>query len=628
MLLKDLSDYYDQLLENHPNDVAQPGWSSCNVKGFLEIDQDGRLRSIVPVAEKRGQNLKVPEQAKKSSGIKANFLCDAAPYFLGIPTSKKPGDDANPEDKAKYTKEADRARRCFEASRKLHHEILDNVDSSAAHAILSYYDSWDISEADADPVVLSQADALTAGGFFAFSIASEDDVSIAVDDTDVKAAWNRHYAQQDDDDIASMLCLVTGKVVPVARLHPSIKGVMGAQSSGATLVSFNDRSSESYGHVEEQGRNAPVSKRVAQAYGTSLNYLLSDKTHHARLGDTTIVYWSGRNDRNNTEFMSVMAFGNDMFVDTESADEAKEQAQLDGTIQRLVRGKPVGESGLDFESPFHVIGLAPNASRLSVRFMLQDSFGAIVENIAEHYRCLEIVTPKGARPFLSPFALLKAVENPHSKKPVFSSPLVAPLMRAILNGEKYPMGLYQAALLRIKATQDDSDKGVRKVNRVRTAIIKACLIRNFGRSKEEITVKLNEERVDTAYNLGRAFCLLESIQWHANDGETNIAARFMNTASSTPAIVFPTLLRLANAHLKKISTSKKGLAVNLKKGLTEILGESRVPAFPQRFTLDEQGDFFLGYYHQLASRFEKNDTSDDMSNVDVSITTDTLNEEE
>lgn len=141
-------------------------------------------------------------------------------------------------------------------------------------------------------------------------------------------------------------------------------------------------------------------------------------------------------------------------------------------------------------------------------------------------------------------------------------------------------------------------------------------------------MKLNEERVDTAYNLGRAFCLLESIQWHANDGETNIAARFMNTASSTPAIVFPTLLRLANAHLKKISTSKKGLAVNLKKGLTEILGESRVPAFPQRFTLDEQGDFFLGYYHQLASRFEKNDTSDDMSNVDVSITTDTLNEEE
>lgn len=627
MLLKDLSDYYDQLLENRPDDVAQPGWSSCYVKGFLEIDQDGRLRTIIPAAEKRGQALKVPEQAKKSSGIKANFLCDAISYFLGIPTSKKPGDSASAEEKAKYAKEADRARRCFEASRKLHHEILDNVDSPTAHAILSYYDSWDISGAEANPVLLSQTDVLAAGGFFAFSIASENDISIAMDDVDVKAAWNRHY-EQDDADAASMLCLVSGEMSPVARLHPSIKGVVGAQSSGATLVSFNDRSSESYGHVEEQGRNAPVSKRVAQAYGTSLNYLLSDRAHHVRLGDTTIAYWSGYNDQANTEFISLMAFGGNMFIEAKTSEEGREQEQLDTTVRKLIQGKHVGIPGLDFDSPFYIVGLAPNASRLSVRFMLQSSFGTIAENIAEHYRCLDIAMPKGSRPFLVPFALLKAVENPHAKKPVFSSPLVAPLMRAILNGEKYPMGLYQAAILRIRATQDDSDKGVRKVNRVRAAIIKACLIRNFGRSKEEVTVSLNERRSDTAYNLGRAFCLFESIQWYANEGETNIAARFMNSASATPAIVFPTLLRLANAHLKKLSTSKKGLAVNLKKHLTEVLGESRVPVFPQRLTLDEQGDFFLGYYHQFALRFERNGASDNVQDMDAGIIGDTANEEE
>lgn len=141
-------------------------------------------------------------------------------------------------------------------------------------------------------------------------------------------------------------------------------------------------------------------------------------------------------------------------------------------------------------------------------------------------------------------------------------------------------------------------------------------------------MSLNERRSDTAYNLGRAFCLLESIQWYANEGETNIAARFMNSASATPAIVFPTLLRLANAHLKKLSTSKKGLAVNLKKNLTEVLGESRVPVFPQRLTLDEQGDFFLGYYHQLALRFERSGASDDVQDMDASIVDDMTNEEE
>ncbi|WP_282741534.1 type I-C CRISPR-associated protein Cas8c/Csd1 [Olsenella uli] len=626
VLLENLSGYYDQLLESHPDDVAQPGWSTCYVKGFLEIDRNGRLRSIIPTPEKRGQVLRVPEQAKKSSGIKANFLCDAVPYLFGVPARKKPGDDADDEEHAKYAKDAGRARRCFEASRKFHHEILDNVDSPAAHAILSYYDSWDASEAEAGPVISAHEGALAAGGFFAFSIASEDGIGIAVDDSDMRVAWDRHYAQSDDDEV-TMRCLVTGEMAPVARLHPSIKGVAGSQASGASLVSFNDRSSESYGHVEEQGRNAPVSKRVAQAYGTALNYLLSDRTHHARLGDTTIAYWSGRNDEANTEFMNIVAFG-ERPAGIKPDEGAKEQNQLDATIRKLVEGKPTGASGLDFESPFYIIGLAPNASRLSVRFTLQSSFGTIVENVAEHYRCLEIATPKDARPFLSPFALLKAVENPHSKKSLLSSPLVAPLMRAILNGEKYPMELYQAALLRTRATQDDSDKGVRKVNRMRMAIIKACLIRNFGRSKEEVTVKLNKGRTDTAYNLGRAFCLLQSIQWYANDGETSIASRFMNSASATPATVFPTLLKLANAHLKKLSASKTGLAVNLKKDLAKVLGEDRVPAFPQRLTLDEQGDFFLGYYHQYALRLKDKNSSDDMQDANASVTDGTTNEGE
>jgi CRISPR-associated protein Csd1 len=630
MLLKDLSDYYDTLLEDHPDEVAHPGWSVCFVKGFLEIDQNGRLVNIVPAPEKRGTPLKVPEQVKKTSGIKANFLCDAAPYLLGIPARKKPGSDASDasdDEHASYDKDADRAKRCFEASRELHHELLDSVDSPLARAILAHYDSWKPSEAADDPIVSAHADVLAAGGFFTFSLLSDEDGRLAIRDMGVTAAWDEHYAQ-DGDASASMRCLVTGEMAPVARLHPSIKGVAGAQSSGASLVSFNERSSESYGHVEEQGRNAPVSKRVAQAYGASLNYLLSDRVHHVRLGDTTIAYWSDRCDHANTEFMSLLAFGGGAFADIKLDEGASAREQLDGTVRKLIQGKPVEASALDFDTPFHIVGLAPNASRLSVRFVLKSRFGDVVENIAEHYRCLEIAAPKDPRLFLGPYALLKAVENPHSTKPVFSSSLAAPLLRAVLGGGAYPMGLYHAAILRIRATQNDSEKNVHKVNRERAAIIKACLIRNFGRSKEEISVKLNERRSDTAYNLGRVFCLLESIQWSANDGKTNISSRFMNSASSTPVIAFPTLLGLANVHLNKIASSKAGLAADYKKRLAKILDEDRVPAFPQRLTLDEQGDFFLGYYHQYASRFKEDKAPDDNRDRDAYDVRTIANEEE
>ncbi|RVU96779.1 type I-C CRISPR-associated protein Cas8c/Csd1 [Coriobacteriales bacterium OH1046] len=620
MLLKDLSDYYGQLLKDHPDDVARPGWSTCNVKGFLEIDRNGRLINVVPAADKRGLALRVPEHAKKSSGIKANFLCDATSYLLGVPARKKPGSDASNEEHAIYAKDVDRARKCFEASRELHHELLDTVDSSIARAILSHYDSWKPSEAKNTSVISSYADTLVAGGFFMFSVVSDDGGRLAVDDLEMAAAWDERYAR-DDDTSVPMRCLVTGEMAPVARLHPSIKGVVGAQSSGASLVSFNDRSSESYGHVQEQGRNAPVSKRAAQAYGASLNHLLSDRIHHARLGDTTIAYWSDRCDHANAEFMSQVAFDG-AFADIKPDEGSSVREQLDGTIRRLIQGKPVEASGLDFDAPFHIIGLAPNASRLSVRFVLKSRFGDVVENVAEHYRCLEIAAPKDSRLFLDPYALLRAVENPHSTKPVFSSPLVAPLMRAILNDEEYPIGLYQAAILRIKATQDNP------VNRERAAIIKACLIRNFGKSKEEVTVKLNEGRPDTAYNLGRAFCLLESIQWNANDGKTNIASRFMNSASSAPAIAFPVLLRLANVHLKKIASSRAGLAADYKKRLAEVLGENRVSVFPQRLTLGEQGDFFLGYYHQYASKSKDGNASDGIRHIAAGNVCDTTNEEE
>ena len=197
------------------------------------------------------------------------------------------------------------------------------------------------------------------------------------------------------------------------------------------------------------------------------------------------------------------------------------------------------------------------------------------------------------------------MENPNTKKPIYESPLCAPLMRAIFSNARYPEGLYQSAIVRIHSSQNDKDTGSRKVSRGMASIIRAYLIKNEGLSREEITVDLNEEGTSVAYSLGRVFALLEALQKRAN-GTTNLANRYMDSASTTPGVVFPVLLRLANAHLNKISHDAPGLAGWYKKQIAALLGEDRVQTFPSRFTLSEQGEFFLGYYHQFSNSTNNN----------------------
>lgn len=598
MVLNTLTTYYEQLLADHPGDIAPFGWSSCKVSLCLEVTPEGKLANIVSLGD-CGRTMLVPAQAKKSSGIAPNFLCDSGKYLLGLDDSAFKHDQGSSEEP---NRKAQRAIRCFEASRDLHHSVLDDVDSQTAHAVLSFFDTWDPESALEDYIVRAHADMLEKGGFVTFVVVADGSSTYAFGDSNIVHAWESTYAAR-LDDTDRMRCLVSGDVLPVARLHPSIKGVAGAQSSGASLVSFNDRADESYGHAEEQGRNAPVSVEAAHAYGMALNYLLSEACHHAQLGDTTIVYWSERKDEQNSSLMSDIAFGSFLAGGT-SVEQEAQQKRIDAEIKSLVKGNYHDISGADFESPFFILGLAPNASRLAIRFFLRDSFGAFVEHLARHYRRIAISHSKTQREYLAPYALLHEVENPNSKRPVFISPLCAPFLRSILSDTSYPESLFSSVITRIRSTQDDEDKHTRKVDRGRAALIKAYLIKNKGLSEKEITVSLNEARESIPYCLGRTFCLLEDIQRKANDGNTNISSRYMDSASATPSVVFPTLLRLANAHIEKVSHDSPGLAVGFKKELAQLLSKPDMEEFPSRLSLAEQGDFFLGYYHQLARNIQ------------------------
>lgn len=581
MILSALNNYYETLLAE--GKVQKLGWSSEKISYILELTQDGKLQNVIPAPDEDFKQI-VPMPVKRSSGIASNFLCDNSSYLLGIDNKDKPS----------------RSIQCFEAARLLHHDVLAGVDALAARALLAFFDLWDPKIANLDPVVENAGEELLKGGKLIFSVQTDEGPLFPSEDPEIIAAWERHRVQNNSDD--EMICLVTGKRGPIARLHPSIKGLWGAQASGATLVGFNAESFESYGHNGEQGRNAPVSTSVAQAYVAALNYLLAEPNHHARIGDTTLTFWSEHHDTENSEAFNLLMFKAQPQKD--KMDPMAVDAMIGSILENVAVGKPV-RTNVDLKARFFILGISPNASRIAVRFFLQDTFGNMLKNIAKHYEQLQIAHAPGLVEHLTPYWLLQAVENENASKSAVSSTLFGPLLRAILTGSRYPDALYQKALLRVHATQ--------KVTYERAAIIKAYLLRNRNRSRKEITVELNEELTEQAYLLGRLFALFENIQKRAN-GTATITSHYFNAANTNPASVFPTLYRLSLAHLTKLERDAPGLAHYFANQRSELLTKARINdgmqklvRFPAHLNIEQQGSFILGYEMQRRSPWKKDE---------------------
>lgn len=570
MILQSLVKLYEALAER--GELERPGWLPAKVSWGLEIGGDGQLLRVLPLEDTviRGKKtvavprvMSVPAPVKRSSGIAANFLCDNSSYVLGADQKGKP----------------ERARGCFDAFVRLHHELLDGCDHPAAAALLRYLDSWQPDAAAEHPALAEIWADVTAGGNIVFSFGGE----LLQDIPALKDVWQAAY--EDDSAAAVMPCLVTGRQAPAAILHPSIKGVMGAQSSGASLVSYNATAFESF--EKEQGLNGPVSTHAAFAYGAALNYLIASPMHRLRMGDTTVVFWAESGEDAYSQFLC------DMF-DTGVTDQ-----QLLDALRAITEGRYAcwKDVALDPESRFCILGLAPNAARLSVRFFLSGGFGELMRNVRRHQEALEIVRPSWdeGKNELSLYRLLMETVNQKSRDKSPHPQMAGDLARAILQGTLYPATLYGQVQLRIRAE--------REITWGRAAIIKAYLTRQPSfMQKEVLTVHLNEETNYQPYLLGRLFAVLEGLQEKANPGiNATIRDRYFSAASATPAIAFPTLIRLAQAHLRKLDT---GSRVWYDRQLGEIMG--RIDAsYPARLSLQDQGVFQLGYYHQTQKRYTK-----------------------
>lgn len=583
MILQALTAYYEQLVRQ--GKLSAPGWDdSFKVSYELRLNDAGQLLRVVPLLTEKTvgkktvlapRAMRVPAHEKRSSGIAANFLCDNSTYLLGADEKGKP----------------ERSADCFKACAKLHHTILDGVDSPAARALLAYFDSWDPAQAAAHPLLAEQWKEITGNVNLIFGYeAADHSHSFVNDDPAIQNAWQTHYNDSSADSDMGQ-CLITGKYAPIERTHPNISGVPGAQSSGAALVSFNAPAFCSYGH--EQGDNAPVSKYAAFAYTTALNRLLADRNHCKHVGDTTILCWAENAEPVYQDAMSMFLFG---------ADEATgiQESDVQAALKRLSAGQtvPFLEKELSPDQHFYLLGLAPNAARLSVRFFLRDTFGSFAQNLQKHAEEMEIdCSEKEKFRTLPIWAVVNETTRTVPGQPAKPSPqLAGDLLRAVLTGGRYPATLLNGVTLRIRAEQT--------VTRGRAAVIKAYYLRNYPTelNKEVYTVSLNET-TNVPYLLGRLFSVLEAVQKAANPGiNTTIKDRYFNAACATPGISFPTLLRLSQKHLRKLND---GLATHYDKQITELMAQLPESGFPARLSLPDQGKFTIGYYHQTQKRYVK-----------------------
>lgn len=580
MILQRLATYYDRLLSE--GQIEAPGFQEKEIPWIVEVNRQGAFVALTRTGDdERPKRFRVPSEVKRASNIVANLLWDKPDYVFG---AAKPSDD--PKQKAKEIAKAPQRHAAF--VKRLRDLPEAALKDEGVKAILAFLENGDFSGLQAAD---GWAELVETGGYVSFRLPGDED--IVCNRAAVRAAITAVRDAEDPvaEGTQTAICLVTGERTVPARLHPSIKSVRGAQTSGANLVSFNRPAFTSHGW--DQGNNAPVGERTAQAYVAALNRLLDreNRRHQHVEGDSTFVFWASAKTRMEDRFAHLLGgWGEEP---TES-DGTPVRATFDSIRKGL---KPL----LDDKTPFHVLGLAPNAARLAVRFWHEGSVADVAGRIAAHFDDLDIdgLWEKGYPPGLWSLLGAAAIDGkPNKLQDNLRGKLAADLVEAILAGRPYPQALFARVIGRCRAE--------RAVWPVRAALIKATLNRRtriLGSTKKEISVSLDPDNPNPAYRLGRLFAVLEGIQRNAQPNiNATIRDRYFSAASMSPRSSFGELMRLKNAHLRKLQRSKRGLAIHFERLIDQIVGGFPATGFPAYLELEDQGRFIIGYHHQRNHR--------------------------
>jgi len=572
MIIQALNEYYKRIKQDPNANIPTFGFSNEKIHFALVLNKLGELVDVKDLREKVGKKnipkqLIVPAPNKKSSGIDPNFIWSNTGYVLGADN--------------KEHKDKNRLKKMFSAFKEFQHCLGDEINDTGMNTILKFLDSWQPKEAKQ----LKYWEEM-AGMNLVFQLDGEQ--KYIHEHTAIKERWIK-YCRENQSDYQAF-CLVSGQKKSIARLHPSIKGIKNAQSSGASIVSFNLDSFCSYN--KEQSFNAPVDEDITFNYTTALNHLLHfDSRQKVQIGDTTTVFWAE----------------GETLIEGFLKDVLEPQVNLVdlGDLRKFLEAMREGKMPKEIENTknmkFYILGLSPNASRLSVRFWYVSTVEDISRKIGQHFKDLAIIKSyDNETEFPGMWQLLH--ETAVQGKSENISPLLAgAFMRSILTGLRYPSGILTVVVERIRADQ--------KINYLRAALVKAYLVRNSRfQNKEErevISMSLNKEEKNIGYRLGRLFAILEKAQKDAVPGaNTTIKDRYYGSASATPAIVFPQLLRLAQHHIQK-----SDYGMNIDKQIEDVVQD--IQKFPPHLSLEDQGIFALGYYHQKQDFYKKSEKKEE-----------------
>ena len=593
MILQSLNRYYERL--SSKNQAPPYGYSSEKISYAVVLSAKGQAVDVMPLLEMLNnrphptlRQVPRPPSDRRGGKIVPNFLWDNTKYALGSTYDRQ---STGPV----------RTSRHYEAFKTFHQNMLEGVEDEGIQAFLAFLTQWD---PDAYSKLTSAAEMLDKNIVFRL----DGEQGFLHERFAAKHAWLQRLSKSAGNTRG--MCLVTGAHAPIARLHPAIKGVRDAQPSGANIVSFNQDAFASLG--KSQGENAPISEAAAFAYTTALNTLLARGSRQkVQIGDTATVFWAeaAENPMEAQESESLIA---SLLNPQLAPSDEEETARLADSLQQITEGRPLADVApqIKADTRFYILGLAPNAARLSVRFWQETSVGGIFEQIANHWRDMRLKpaawrVPPSAGYLLRQTTIRRNRKNPQYEEDKKVSPvLIGTLMRSILTGAQYPRIFLAAVITRFRVGGD--------VSALRVAVVKAC-VRRAERlenpDKEDTLMSLDPSSLHVAYNLGRLFAAYAYAEKSHSNPNATIRDKYMGTASANPRRVFPTLMRgyeHNRAALLKKGGTKASSGVRADKAVGEILGN--LPGsgkLPATLSLEDQGRFFIGYYHQEQAFYSK-----------------------
>lgn len=594
MLISALCDYYDDLARD--GKVVPEGYSEQAVHYLIALNPDGTIDNLI--------NWQLSEKTVMKNGkVKERFV----PRNIVLPLrSEKPGIDFNmiehrplyifglnlTDDGFSADDRTDKARKSHALFREESLKRISELDTPIVNAFRAFLEAW-IPEQETENPMLLALGKMHKTSYFAFCLSGHPEILLH-EDTSIKEVWERSFEDSNQSGESVAQCAVTGEALPIARIHNKIKGVAGGQPSGTVLVGFKTSAGWSYGN--EQSYNSNISEHVMKKYTYALNYLLSDRAHKQQVDDITVVFWVSGGEKN--EVCNDL-FNFSLFGSSEKLDEKETEKLLKGMISKVKDGRGSAESfaaikDIDDSVDFYIVGIKPNSSRLSLKFIYRRKIGAMMNAVAQHQSDIQIGSDFRSVPL---WRLKKELKSPKSDKENIDASLMAVLFKSIIYGTPYPTYLLSGMVTRIKTD--------RVINAVRAGVVKACINRQSRASgqKEELQLALDKQNNNQAYLCGRLFAVLEHIQQSASAAKLNrtIKDAYFSSAASKPALVFPKLITLSQNHMKKLSDSG---AVFYSKLIEEIIGKLN-GEFPDTLMLKDQGRFMIGYYQQDQAFYQK-----------------------